>query len=132
MAPGFRCGHPRTQSRPEQARLSLSYGIARSTLWWHQPEVRPGRRRGNTAPRGAGEQSFAYEEGFSDLLDRLALLPDGDGECGKSHRPAPEQFEQGLEYRPVETVQPLASTSYTARAAPATSRVITPSVLTWA
>lgn len=65
----------------------------------------PGRRGGDPAPRRPGQQTFPYQEGFRDLLDRLALLPHGHCEGGQAHRAAAEELQQRAEHRPVQPVQ---------------------------
>lgn len=65
----------------------------------------PGRRGGDPAPRRPGQQTFPYQEGLRDLLDRLALLPHGHCEGRQAHRAAAEELQQRAEHRPVQPVQ---------------------------
>lgn len=63
------------------------------------------RRGWRRVPGGAGQQTFAYEEGLGDLFHGLALLPHRDRERGEADRPAAEQLEQGLQDTAVEPVE---------------------------
>lgn len=67
--------------------------------------MRPGRGGGDPPTRGTGQQAFAYEEGFGDLLDRLALLSHGDRESGEADGAAAEELDQRFEDGAVEPVE---------------------------
>ena len=60
-----------------------------------EAEVRPGRRRGHAAAGRAHQQALLDEERLVDVLDRLGLLADADGERRQPDRAAAELAAQG-------------------------------------
>ena len=65
----------------------------------------PGRRGGHPPPGRPDEQALADEERLVHVLDGLVRLPDGDGQVGQPHRPAPEALAQRSEHGPVDLVE---------------------------
>ena len=83
---------------------AASRGHAAATA---RPEVRPGPRRGG-APRGVRWIRPGLQQvGLVDVLDRVGLLADGDGERGEPDRPAAELRADDVEDLAVEPVQAL-------------------------
>src|SRR6478672_8536502 len=81
-----RASCPLSAGEPPGTRATLGIGVDREgvlqgeTLWWLEPEVPPGARGGGPATRGAHDVALAHEVGLGDRLDRVGLLPHGDGE----------------------------------------------------
>jgi hypothetical protein len=76
-------------------------------LTGREPEVSPGRRRGDPTPRSAGDEPDADQERLDHRLDGLGFFPDGDRERVQADRSPVEPGEHRLEHRAVESVQPV-------------------------
>src|SRR4051812_21879760 len=70
-----------------------------------ESQMPPGAGCRDASARRAGQEPQAYEEGFGELLDGLALLADGDCERRRADGSPTEAAAQRVEHGPVEPVE---------------------------